>query len=246
MWDSSSARYNRGMSNRISPPRPRQLGCGVSAAGLLALFVLLVLLVLLSGCGTSGPAAPVSPPGSTSAGASTTAPALSPSPAVAQSPVPAESNPPGDIPDTTVYIPYHCAKGHFLLKVPEGWSRRTTSASSTFTSNLNSITAAWMPMAAAPTVSTARSTTVRALQSGTLAFRLHSVRAVSLPGGPAIEIVYQVNSQPNAVTGRQYRLVIERFELYRAGRGAVLSLSSAVGSDNVDPWRIVSESFRWK
>jgi len=41
--------------------------------------------------------------------------------------------------------------------------------------------------------------------------------------------------------------VIERFELYRHGRGgAVIDLSSAVGSDNVDPWRIVSESFRWK
>jgi len=160
--------------------------------------------------------------------------------------VAAESNPPGDIPDTTVYIPYSSAKGHLQLKVPEGWSRRTTSASSTFTSNLNSITAAWMPMTAAPTVSTARSTTVPALKSGTLAFRLHSVRKVSLTGGPAIEIVYQVNSPPNSVTGRQYRLVIERFELQRAGHGVVLSLSSAVGSDNVDPWRIVSESFRWK
>ena len=41
-------------------------------------------------------------------------------------------------------------------------------------------------------------------------------------------------------------LLIERFELYRHGQGAVIALSSAVGSDNVDPWRIVSESFRWK
>jgi hypothetical protein len=69
---------------------------------------------------------------------------------------------------------------------------------------------------------------------------------VKLADGPAVEIVYQVNSPPNGVTGRQYRLVIERFELYRHGRGAVIALSSAVGSDNVDPWRIVSESFRWK
>jgi hypothetical protein len=83
------------------------------------------------------------------------------------------------------------------------------------------------------------------LRASTLAFRLQAVRAVPLAGGTAIEIVYQVNSQPNAVTGRQYRLVIERFELQRAGRLAVVSLSSAVGSDNVDPWRIVSESFRW-
>jgi hypothetical protein len=47
------------------------------------------------------------------------------------------------------------------------------------------------------------------------------------------------------VTGRQYRLVVERFYFYQNGRGAALSLSSAVGSDNVDPWRKVSESFRW-
>jgi hypothetical protein len=100
-------------------------------------------------------------------------------------------------------------------------------------------------MTAAPTVSSARATAVPALQSSTLAFRLQGVRAVSLAGGPAVEIIYQVNSPSNQVTGRQYRLVIERFELYHHGRGAALSLSSAVGSDNVDPWRIVSESFRW-
>jgi hypothetical protein len=88
-------------------------------------------------------------------------------------------------------------------------------------------------------------TTIRALQASTLAFRLQAVKPVMLAGGPAIEIIYQLNSPPNPVTGRQYRLVIERFELYRNGHGAVLSLSSAVGSDNVDPWRIVSESFRW-
>lgn len=100
-------------------------------------------------------------------------------------------------------------------------------------------------MAAAPTVSTVRST-IGALRLSARAFRLQSLRAVSLTGGPAIEAVYQVNSPPSSVTGRQYRLVIERFEFWRGGRAAVLSLSSAVGSDNVDPWRIVSEGFRWK
>ncbi len=168
------------------------------------------------------------------------------SPAGGQAPIPAESNPPGDIPDTTVYVTYRPAAGHLLLKVPEGWSRRTGPASSTFASNLNSITVAWKPMTAAPTVSSARATSVPALQASSLAFRLQGVRAVSLAGGPAVEIIYQVNSPPNQVTGRQYRLVIERFELYRNGRSAVVSLSSAVGSDNVDPWRTVSQSFRWR
>ena len=201
------------------------------------------LFALLAACASSAPAAPgvsqASPGGAGSASAA------GQGPATGQAPVPAESNPPGDIPDTTVYVLYQSAAGHFQLRVPEGWSRSSFASSSTFSSNLNSITAAWMPIAAAPSVSTARSVTIPDLRAHTLAFRLQSVRSVPLAGGTAIEIVFQVNSSPNSVTGKQYRLVIERFELQRAGRGAILSLSSAVGSDNVDPWRIVSESFRW-
>jgi hypothetical protein len=222
------------MSSCTHPLRSRRIGSAVALAGLMA---------ALAACGGSGSPAP-SVGGAGTARATGTARSGG-GLASGQAPVPAESNPPGDIPDTTVYVTYRSAAGHLLLKVPEGWSRKPGPASSTFASNLNSITVAWKPMTAAPTVSSARATAVPALQSSTLAFRLQGVRAVSLAGGPAVEIIYQVNSPSNQVTGRQYRLVIERFELYHHGRGAVLSLSSAVGSDNVDPWRIVSESFRW-
>jgi hypothetical protein len=202
-----------------------------------------LLAAVLAGCGGSGS------PSAGGGGGRTTAPTPAGGTgqnAAAQSPVPAENNPPGDIPDTTVYVTYQSPAGHLALKVPEGWSRKSTPTSSTFTSNLNSISVAWMPLAAPPTVHSVQATTVPALKAKSLAFRLQSVRAVKLAGGPAVETIYQVNSPPNGVTGRQYRLVIERFELYRHGRGAVIDLSSAVGSDNVDPWRIVSESFRWK
>lgn len=222
------------MSQSKSPVPARRPAAALAAA---------LLAAALAGCGGSGSPAAAGGGPRTSARAT---PGGTGHSAAAQAPVPAESNPPGDIPDTTVYVTYQSRAGHFQLKVPEGWSRKPTPASSTFTSNLNSITAAWMPMAGAPTVSSARATTVHALQTSTLAFRLKAVRSVSLAGGRAVELIYQVNSKPNPITGRQYRLVIERFELYRRGHGAVLSLSSAVGSDNVDPWRIVSQSFRWR
>jgi hypothetical protein len=215
----------------------RRLGIALTAAGLLS---------ALAACGNSGSATPVAGTTRASAPAPTAPGTSSPGPGGSQAPVAAESNPPGDIPDTTVYVTYQSPPGHLLIKVPEGWSRKTTPASSTFTSNLNSISVAWMPLAAPPTVHSVQATAVPALKAKSLAFRLQSVRAVKLAGGPAVETIYQVNSPPNGVTGRQYRLVIERFELYRHGRGAVIDLSSAVGSDNVDPWRIVSESFRWK
>jgi hypothetical protein len=216
----------------------------------LAAATLATIAAVLAGCGSSG--TPAGSGGSPTGPAATTSPAGTgasspgqPPVSGSQAPVSAEHNPPGDIPDTTVYVPYQSAAAHAVIKVPEGWARQLTATGATFSSNLNSISIASLPMTASPTVMTARASTVPMLTRANLAFRLQSVKAVRLAGGPAVEIVYQVNSQPNAVTGRQYRLVIERFEFYRNGRGAMLSLSGAVGSDNVDPWRIVSESFRW-
>ena len=60
--------------------------------------------------------------------------------------------PSGDVLDTTVCVTCRPAAGYLLLTVPEGWSM-TSPASSTFTSNLNSITVTGKPVAAAPTVS---------------------------------------------------------------------------------------------
>jgi hypothetical protein len=62
---------------------------------------------------------------------------------------------------------------------------------------------------------------------------------------PVVVITYDANSTPNSVTGRQYRLEELRFEFAKNGVEAVLTLAGPVGSDNVDPWRLVSESFRW-
>jgi hypothetical protein len=206
------------------------------------------IAAVLAGCGNSGTAVGAggsSGPAATTSLAGTASPASGQPVSNSQAPVSAEHNPPGDIPDTTVYVPYQSAAAHAVIKAPEGWARQLTATGATFSSNLNSISVASLQMTAPPTVMTARASTVPMLTRSALAFRLQSIQAVRLAGGPAVEIVYQVNSQPNAVTGRQYRLVIERFEFYRNGRGVVLSLSSAVGSDNVDPWRIVSESFHW-
>ena len=74
---------------------------------------------------------------------------------------------------------------------------------------------------------------------------MRSMIAVTLTGGDAVVLTYQVNSEPNAVTGKQYRLEVVRFDFYQGGEEADLILSGPVGSDNVDPWRLVSQSFQW-
>jgi hypothetical protein len=162
-----------------------------------------------------------------------------------QSPVPAESNPPGDIPDNTVFVPYASRAGGFTIKVPEGWARSSSSSAVGWTFALNSIGAVWAAASAAPTVASARSTDVPALRQSELAFALQGIKAVTLPGGAAVLITFQENSQPNPVTGKQYRMAVLRFEFFKGGTEAALTLSAPVGSDNVDPWRTISESFRW-
>ncbi|MDP9222667.1 MAG: hypothetical protein M3P18_02215 [Actinomycetota bacterium] len=177
-----------------------------------------------------------------------------------QTPVPVESNPPGDIPDTTQFVPYRSTRGHFVLSVPEGWSRRTSATNVSFTDKLNSIDGAWFKSTHAPTVRTAKTKDVPALAKTQEAFRLGHIVAcnpsctipfstspisVSLPSGKATVITYYSNSAPNSVTGQRYRLENLRFEFYKNGEEAALTLSGTVGSDNVDPWRLVSQSFRW-
>ena len=60
-----------------------------------------------------------------------------------------------------------------------------------------------------------------------------------------LELGYLRNSEPNGVTGKQYRHDVLRYELFHRGMQVNLTLLSPVGADNVDPWRIVTESLRW-
>jgi hypothetical protein len=38
---------------------------------------------------------------------------------------------------------------------------------------------------------------------------------------------------------------VQRYTFWKNGNQVVLTLSGAVGADNVDPWHIVTDSFRW-
>lgn len=205
---------------------------------------------LLAACGGTTNVAsqsPIStqPPVSTpkSAGASST-PSESPV-APPESPISAENNPPGDIPDSIAFVPYHSTAGSLTISTPEGWARTTTGDSVTFTDKLNTVIASWQPASKAPTVASAQGTEVPTIASAARAFQIGTVTATSLPAGPAVLITYQANSEPNAVTGKQYRQDVQRYELFHRGREVVVTLLSPVGADNVDPWRIVTESLKW-
>lgn len=156
---------------------------------------------------------------------------------------PTETNPPGDIPDTQAFVDYSSTAG-YGVKVPEGWARTDSGASTTFTDKYNSITIDVAANPTAPTISTGQAE-LAALRVGTPGFTGGAVSTVQRPAGGAVLITYQADSPPNPVTGKVVVQAVERYEFYRAGTTATVTLSAPAGSDNVDPWRTVTDSFRW-
>jgi hypothetical protein len=158
--------------------------------------------------------------------------------------VPAEKNPPGDIPDNIAFVRYANATGKYSFTHPEGWAETTRGSTVTFTDKLNGVQVQLGKLMAAPTVASARQQDVPALTSSQAAFELRNVTAVTEPGGSGVRIVYRRNSAPDAVTGRQYRDEVERYELVTAGREVIVELFGPVGSDNVDAYRTMISSLK--
>ena len=61
-----------------------------------------------------------------------------------------------------------------------------------------------------------------------------------------MKVTYSSESTPNAVTGKRVKLVVDRYAYYQGGRVAIVDLGTAVGVDNVDAYRMISRSFKWR
>ena len=167
---------------------------------------------------------------------STTAPAVDPNAP--------DVNPAGDIPDTQVFVPTTDEQGPFTIRVPEGWGRNDTSDVTTFSDNFNSVQLR-VTSSPAPTESSAQRDEVPAIQSVTPGFALDTISTVQRKAGAAVLITYRADSAPNAVTGKVIKLAVERYEFWQDGKEAIVVLSGPVGADNVDPWKIITDSFAW-
>jgi hypothetical protein len=76
-------------------------------------------------------------------------------------------------------------------------------------------------------------------------FALVDVQPVTRKAGDGIVARYEIGSAPNAVTGKKAQLAVERYVFAHNGHQVTLTLSGAKGADNVDPWKIVSDSLTW-
>lgn len=155
-----------------------------------------------------------------------------------------EKNPPGDIPDSQVFVTYASPLG-FQLKVPEGWARKDRRDGASFADKYGEI-AVVVRQGPAPTLASVRAGEAAELEASGRAVKITGVSEVKLPAGPAVRIVYGENSEANAVTGKQIRLESERYLIAHAGSVASLTFSAPAGADNADQWKLMSDSFGWK
>jgi hypothetical protein len=161
------------------------------------------------------------------------------------SPNTSEHNPPGDIPDNQVFVDFAPPGAGFSVKVPEGWARSDADGASTFTDNYNSLRLEVRPTASAPSAASARRDELPELAQRTAGYKAGTVETVSRTPGQMVRITYGADSPVDPVTGTTRRLDVERYELWHDGMEIVLTLSGARGADNVDPWRIVTDSIRF-
>jgi hypothetical protein len=64
-------------------------------------------------------------------------------------------------------------------------------------------------------------------------------------GQEGTKVTSSRQSAPDPVTGKSLPLTVDRYEYGQGGKVAVLDLSTPVGVDNVDAYRLISESFEW-
>jgi hypothetical protein len=94
-------------------------------------------------------------------------------------------------------------------------------------------------------VASAASVDAPALAASASCFQAGKTTMVTRKAGPAVLMTYRADSPSDPVTGKVVRQDVERYEFWQGGKLAVITLSSPQGSDNVDPWRKVTDSFAW-
>ncbi|MEA2496122.1 MAG: hypothetical protein QOJ29_4033 [Thermoleophilaceae bacterium] len=167
-------------------------------------------------------------------GGKSTASGTQSAPAKTASPNAPEVSPAGDIPDNQAFVSYTPAGGSFSVKVPEGWAQTGSGAKTSFTDKLNSISIDTVAARAALTVNQAKQSVAGS-----------TVDVVRRSAGPAVRIKFLADSKPDPVTGKVTKDAIERYVFFHNGQRLVLTLSGPKGADNVDPWKIVTDSVRW-
>jgi hypothetical protein len=208
----------------------------------------LAAALIAAGCGSSSTGSPASasPTGGTSSPATTGATTSPQATGAATGALTGEAATAsaGDIPDNQVFLTLHDKAHGFSMKYPEGWAQKVKGDTVTI-QDKNNIARVAITTAPAPTAASVTSE-MTALKQKQPSLKAGTPTLTTVSGHPAIKVTYTTTSAPNAVTGKSVTLMVDRYYFWHGGKVAVIDLGTPQGVDNVDAYRMMSESFTWK
>jgi len=212
----------------------------VKANWLRSLGAVSIVGLLLAGCGGGGGE-------STTVQSATekTSPGTAANPPAAESGVPSEAQAAasGDIPDNQVFLTYDNRAAGYSIRYPEGWARKGSASDVTFQDRAN-IIHVLVSKGAPPTPAEASAGLAKSKRSDP-SLKVGAAQTLTIGGAPVIKLTYTRLSAPDPVTGKRLPLTIDRYEYAHGGKVAIVDLGTPKGVDNVDAYRMISESFKW-
>jgi hypothetical protein len=143
-----------------------------------------------------------------------------------------------------VFLTFASQSGGYAIKYPEGWTQRGNPRNLTFRDK-NNLVHVLVSHGGAPTPA-AVTAQLRRLAHSQPSLRFTAPHTVTVGAGTAVRARYSTQSAPNQVTGKRVTLLVDRYELASGGRLAVIDLGTPRGVDNVDAYRMMINSFRWR
>jgi hypothetical protein len=216
-------------------------------SSVVAVAVVLVAAVV-AGCGSGGGSSSnvsTSTP-STNTAPRTTAVAAKPS---CGSTVPstgaseAASTASGDIPDNQQFLTYRNRSGGYSLSYPEGWSRSGSGSDVTFQDKSNTIVVKVAPGSRPTPASVSAELKQEAVSDPCV--KAGTPQSTTAGPNQVVKVTYTTEGQKSPVTGKRPKITVDRYVYFKGGNVATVDLGTPVGVDNVDAYRMISESFRW-
>jgi len=132
----------------------------------------------------------------------------------------------------------------FSMQYPEGWAQRST-ASGTTLQDKNNLVRVVVRRGTAPSAAQVAQELQRQKQT-TPSLQAGAPSSVTVGGTQAVKVSYSTQSAANPVTGKRVLLLVDRYVVPGTGRYAIVDLGTPKGVDNVDAYKMMIGSFRWR
>jgi hypothetical protein len=207
-----------------------------------ALTVGLIGCALVVGCGSgSGHHATSTSKSTVSSVAQTAKPSCGSSTTAASSE--SGSTAQGDIPDNQQFLTYKNRSGGYSISYPQGWARSGDGNQVTFQDKGNTATIKIAPGTQPTPASISADLKQEAAADPCLS--AGKPQATSAGANQVVKVTYTTEGQKSPVTGQRPKITVDRYVYFKGGKVATVDLATPVGVDNVDAYRMISESFRW-